>query len=341
MKKTLIALAVLAASGASIAQVSITGKLGFSYQKNSTVVGTTATHGLAMSDGDLNFTATEDLGGGMTAIAKTAFASRGRDNSFSARDGSLTLVTKAGVMTLGSVESCSTLNNVAGAPISLADGHDSGNAPLDGCGNIDMAQFTLPLGAVTLQYTYADSVARLVGDGNPATTGAGANGPAGGGSVQSNTLKFGYASGPIAADLDFTVYAATAAIQGAPGFGGGTYWDGLSRTRLTASYDLGVAKIGAGVQVNNHDKASQSSVSVNVPMGALSFGLAHAMRASQSASTAYTGTVVTTAADSRSATALGVKYDLSKTTNVNASYGIYSNSAQKDTEFRVRLMKSF
>lgn len=333
MKKTLIALAVLAASGASIAQVSITGKLGFSYQKNSTVVGTTATHGLAMSDGDLNFTATEDLGGGMAAIAKSAFASRGRDNTFGARDATLSLKTNVGLLTLGSVESCSTLNNVAGAPVSLADGHDSTNAPLDGCANIDMAQFTLPLGDLTLQYTYSDSIARLVGDGATAAN----NVPAGGGSLQSNTLKFGYASGPIAADLDFTVYAATAAIQGTQG----TFWDGLSRTRLTASYDLGVAKIGAGLQVNNHDKAAQSSVSVNVPMGALSFGLAHSMRASQSVSTAYTGAVVTTAADSRSATALGVKYDLSKTTNVNASYGIYSNAAQKDTEFRVRLMKSF
>lgn len=333
MKKTLIALAVLAASGASIAQVSITGKLGFSYQKNSTVVGTTATHGMAMSDGDLNFTATEDLGGGMTAIAKSAFASRGRDNSFSARDGSLTLVTKAGVMTLGSVESCSTINNVAGAPISLADGHDSGNAPLDGCANIDMAQFTLPLGAVTLQYTYSDSILRSSAGVGAYTTPTPGGTPAGGGDLQSNTIRLAYASGPIAAEIDLTAYAANAAVQAAAG----TYWDALTRTRVLGSYDLGVAKIGVGVQMSNHDKASQSSVSVNVPMGAMSFGLAHSMRAAQGTST-YTGLTV---ADSRSGTAIGMKYDLSKTTNVNASYGIYSNTAAKDSEFRIRLMKSF
>ncbi len=340
MKKSFVALAVLAMTGAAFAQVSVSGKLGFSYQKNTAVVGTTATHGMAMTDGDLNFAATEDLGGGMSITAATAFASRGRNNAFEAQDGSLSLKTNVGLLTLGSVESCSTLNNVAGAPISLADGHDSGNAPLDGCANLDMAQFTLPLGDITLQYTYADSISRLNGDGS-GTGAVNTSGAAGGGSLQSNTLKFGYASGPFAADLDFTVYAATAAIQGGVANGGGTYWDGLSRTRLTASYDLGVAKIGAGLQVNNHDKASQSSVSVNVPMGALSFGLAHAMRASQSASTAYTGTAVTTAADSRSATAIGVDYKLGKMTTLNASYGIYSNTADNASEYRIRLLTAF
>jgi hypothetical protein len=61
------------------------------------------------------------------------------------------------------------------------------------------------------------------------------------------------------------------------------------------------------------------------------------MRASQGTST-YTGLTV---ADSRTGTAVGVKYDLSKTTNVNASWGTYSNNTAVDNEFRLRLMKSF
>ena len=74
MKKTLIAAAVLAVSGVASAQVSVTGGLGFSYQKNANAVGGSANHGMQMTDGNLNFAATEDLGGGMKITAASAFA---------------------------------------------------------------------------------------------------------------------------------------------------------------------------------------------------------------------------------------------------------------------------
>jgi Gram-negative porin len=325
MKKTLVALAVLAAAGTSFAQVTITGKLGFSYQKNNNLPVGSANHGMAMTDGDLNFVATEDLGGGMSATAASAFASRGRDNTFGARDASLTVAGSAARLTLGSVESCSAILNTAGAPVSLGSGHDSTNAPMDGCANIDLAQVTVPMGSLSFTAAYIDSISRLVTGG---TAGAG-----GAGDLTANSVGATYAAGPLSATLDMTVYAANAAVQAVAG----TYWDGLTRTRLYGAYDLGVAKIGAGFQVNNHDKAAQSNVSVSVPLGAVSVGIVHSMRASQGTS-AYTGL---TAADSRSATGIGATYMLSKMTNVNASYSTYSNTAALDNEFRIRLMKSF
>jgi Gram-negative porin len=326
MKKSLVALAVLAAAGTSFAQVSITGKLGFSYQKNSAIAGGSANHGMAMSDGDLNFVATEDIGGGTKVTASSAFASRGRDNTFAARDASLTVSTSAVAVTLASVESCSPINNTAGAPVSLADGHDTGaTSPLDNCANLDMVRLAMPLGPVTLTAIYADSIGRL----NTAGTAQ----AAGSGDLTASTVGASYAAGPLAATLDFTVFAANTAVQGVAG----TYWDGLTRTRLYGAYDLGVAKIGAGFQVNNHDKAAQSTVSVNVPFGAASVGLVHSMRASQGTST-YTGLAT---GDSRTGTALGLGYSLSKMTNINASYSVYSNNSVRDNEFRVRLMKSF
>jgi predicted porin len=332
MKKTLVALAVLAAAGTSFAQVTITGKLGFSYQKSATLGGGSANHGMAMADGDLNFAATEDLGGGMSATAKSAFASRGRDNTFAARDASLTVAGSSAVVTLGSVESCSAILNTAGAPVSLATGHDGGTGnPIDGCANIDVAQLTIPMGPVSLTAAYIDSISRLV---------AGAvTGPGGAGDLTANLVGISYAAGPLTGALDMTVYSANAAAQAALALGGGTFWDGLTRTRLYGAYDLGVAKVGVGFQVNNHDKASQSSVSVNVPLGAVSVGLVHSMRASQAASTSFTGL---TADDSRTGTAVGATYNLSKMTNINASYGVYSTTPTvRDNEFRVRLMKSF
>jgi len=322
MKKTLVALAVIAASGASFAQVTISGKLGFSYQKNATVGGGAANHGMAMADGDLNFAAAEDLGGGWKAEAKSAFASRGRDNTFAARNATLGLTTPVGLLTLGSVESCSSILNTAGAPVSLATGHD-GNAstPIDICGNIDVAQFNVPVGPVTLGVAYIDSINRNAGLGTAA----------GAGNLTANLVSASYAAGALSLGLDHTVYAGDATAVGALG----AYIKDLTRTRLTVAYDLGIAKLGAGFQTNNNSKASQSSVSVNVPMGAVQVGLVHSMRNSQDAVNGLT------AADSRSATAIGVQYDLSKMTNVNFSYSTYSNTAALDNEFRIRLMKSF
>ena len=75
MKKTLIALAVLAASGASFAQVTITGNYTAGYRVSSGV-GATATAngadqgGLGNDTSALTFEAKEDLGGGMAAGAK-------------------------------------------------------------------------------------------------------------------------------------------------------------------------------------------------------------------------------------------------------------------------------
>jgi hypothetical protein len=313
MKKTLVALAVIAASGASFAQVTISGKLGFSYQKNAVVGGGAANHGMAMSDGDLNFTATEDLGGGYSATAKSAFASRGRDNTFAPRDASLALVTTFGQFAFGSAESCSAILNTAGAPVSLATDHDGGTGPIDACANLDFARFDVPVGPVTLTLGYFDSIGAAGG---------------GAGAAQANYVAANYASGALKLGVDHAVFSAAAGVT-----------KDRARTRLTVSYDLGMAVIGAGIQNDNNDKAAQSSFSLNVPMGALQAGLVYSHRNAQNAG--VVNGVAVAAADSRSGTAVGLQYNMSKMTNVNVSYGTYSNNAAMDNEFRVRLMKSF
>ena len=327
MKKTLIALAVLAASGASFAQVTVSGKLGFSYQKNAVVGGGAANHGMQMADGDLNFTAVEDLGGGSKITAASAFKSRGRDTGIDARDASLTLVTSVGAISMGSMESPNTILNTAGAPVSLATGHDNGQ--LSGAGliqaapNVDYVSYALPVGPVLLSLAYTDSI------------GAGAGNTAGAGNIQANAVRAAYAAGPLKAAIDFTAYSAAAAV--------GTQMDGLTRTRVFGSYDLGVAVIGAGVQVHNHDKPTEANFSLNVPLsGSFSVGLVHSMKEAQK-TTAFTtvGGAALAVRDSMSGTAVGATYMLSKTANVNASYSTYSSSTNQDNEFRIRLMKSF
>jgi predicted porin len=314
MKKTIVALAVLAASGATFAQATISGKLGFSYQKNAELAGGAANHGMQMADGDLNFAASEDLGGGMSITAKSAFASRGRDTGISARDASLTMITPFGAVALGAVESCSTILNTAGAPVSLSSGHDGGpNSPIDGCANLDYAALVMPVGPVNVRLLYADSIG-----------GAGA----GAGAVTANQITASYAAGPLSLGVDHTVFATSVSAL----------TDGLTRTRLWGAYDLGVATIGLGFQNKNHDVVSQTSLSAKVPMGAVTLGLVHSMRGAQSASAAYPTLV---AGEARTGTAVGMDYALSKMTTLNASYGVSSESAVRSSEYRLRLLKSF
>lgn len=326
MKKSLVAVAVLAMSGAAFAQVSISGKLGFSYQKNATPVGGSANHGMQMTDGDLNFAATEDLGGGMSITAASAFVSRGRDNGFTPRDASLSLSTSSVSYVFGSIEKCSRIDNVAGAPVSLASGHDSGNSTplafgtfdLDGsCSNVDTAGISMPLGPVTLSASY-----------NETGTGGGS------GVARYYTLAGDYAAGPLALGLELRQASADAGAA----FSAGRFNDGLTTTRLSASYDLGVAKVGAGMESSNHNAPNKYTLSVAAPLGsAASVGLIYSNRAAVTADSTYFNTSV----DGVSATAVGVDYKLGKMTTLNASYGVYSNSSVNTNEYRIRLLKAF
>ena len=334
MKKTLIAAAVLAVSGVASAQVSLTGGLGFSYQKNSNAVGGSANHGMQMTDGNLNFAATENLGGGMKITAASAFASRGRDNAFTPRDASLVLTSGSVVYTLGSVEKCSRLDNVAGAPVSLASGHDSGNpAPLaagvfgldDSCANnVDTAGVAFPLGPVTLSASYNE-----VGAG-------GGSGSAASGRANYFTLAGDFSSGKLSLGLELRQASAT----GATGVAGDvpTFNNGLTTTRLTGSYDFGVATVGAGIESSNHNAPNKYTLSVAAPLSsAVTVGLIYSNRAAVTADATY----FVASAEALNATGIGVDYKLGKMTTINASYGIYSNTTVNTNEYRLRLLKSF
>ena len=335
MKKSLVALAVLAASGASFAQVTVSGGLGFSFQKSATAPGTAATKGMQMTDGKINFEAKEDLGGGMSITAAQSFNLKGRDTALSARDASLTLATKAVSLQLGAIERCTRIDNVAGAPVSLAFGHDGGTlSPMaygtfdhDGsCNNVDTAALSLPLGAVTLGASYNEVTA---GGGNAS-------------GVNYYLLSADYAAGALAIGVDFRSMKADNAANTA--FSAASFNDGLATTSLSASYDFGVAKIGAGVKTSNHNAPTQTTLSVAAPLSsAATVGLIYSNRAAVTADAQYF-TATTKAA---SGVAIGMDYKLSKLTVLNASFGTYStdnnaaSGAGIDNEYRIRLMKSF
>ncbi|MDO7716966.1 MAG: porin, partial [Burkholderiaceae bacterium] len=134
-----------------------------------------------------------------------------------------------------------------------------------------------------------------------------------------NTYGATYSMGAISAALDFTDVALA------------------KRTRVSGSYDLGVAKLGAGYQTRKGKDASsafgtnkQTVLGVSAPYGAFTFGLNYSTNKQSTASISNNGTDV------------GASYALSKRTNVYAqmqSVTIGTGDASKTT--RVKMVTSF
>ena len=370
MKKTLVALAVLAAAGTSFAQVTITGKLGFGAQKTPTKADADANkaQGFVMTDGDVLFTATEDLGGGMKATVASEIRLRGRDDSVSARNATVSLTTGFGLISMGSIEAVSPLLSVgtAGAPIELSTNMD-GNAssrtatPIAPRTNIDAISLTMPIGPVTATVLYSEvngaagngAALGMDGNNNAPTTFAGVL-PAVSATTAGNmtgvtawTVIGRYNAGPLSLYADYTLFDAkntnTNAFNG-PAFQATIvkFYKDWGRTRLAGTYDFGVAKLGVGYLMADHDYPDQLSAGLTVPMGAVTFGLTYA-----SVEKAKASYVLGPNRMERTFTGAGVQYDFSKMTNLNMSYGTFTGSgngvANNDysDEYRIRLLKKF
>lgn len=367
MKKTLVALAVLAAAGTSFAQVTITGKLGFGAQKLPNTQNTSTTvgqgtfggggQGMLMTDGDVNFSATEDLGGGYKANISSEIRLRGRDDQVSARNATVNLTTPFGLFSMGSIEAVSPLLSVgtAGAPVELATNMD-GNAssrtatPIAPRTNIDAFSLTLPIGPVTATILYSE-VNGAAGNGAALGTLTGADdfGSRTGGNITGTTawtVLGRYNAGPLSLYGDYTLFDSKTTATNTNVVVTKFYKD-WGRTRLAATYDFGVAKIGVGYLTADHDYPDQYSAGLTVPMGAVTFGLTYGAVDKAKASYALSPNRI-----ERTFTGAGVQYDFSKMTNVNLSYGTFTGAeglagggtnpgASYSDEYRIRLLKKF
>jgi len=328
MKKSLIALAALAAFGTAYAQsaVTITGKLGGSYTANTSNAGV-KTSGFAMQDGDVNFVVAEDLGGGLKADVFMGIRLRGREvNTDGASDGigsrnaHVRVTGGFGSVLIGAVASPSSILALGGAGAVGFKGVDDGGELLDAETNsIDLFQYTTPTMMGANAYVqFVDNI------GNAATGGreSAATTPT------ATVFGLNYANGPIQANIDTTSFKINSS----------TTFTGESRVRASASYNLGVATVGFGYQTNNNTltDVKQMVVGVNVPVNAqLSAAINYATRDTETLSTGATVT--------NKGYEAGVNYSLSKRTAVAVSYRLINEGAsaidQKHT--RVRLMHSF
>ena len=364
MKKTLIALAVLAASGASFAQVTITGNLTMGYQAATTHITAAAgalggvasdSSGFGVDTSQIDFAATEDLGGGMKATAKMSLAGAdrsGESNSVTAgdvtgRDASLTVQTNVGVFTLSSATSADYLS---GGIAGLGVYYSGWNGKITGArSRRDAVSYLLPINDFKFSVSYQEA-SNNQGLGNGTSGNNSATSPATnlvGQTLQ--TIGLNYAKGPLVLDAVFlnflssangnqavTIAAPTAAqILAASTAQGGTP---LLKTqvRLSGSYDLGMVKFGLGHVVTTADnginanpKTYETLAAASVPLGALTLGATFITKRSDDQATVSGGN---TANGTQNGWSLQAAYALSKRTALIGNYARWDGSVANTTQ---------
>ncbi|MDP3653067.1 MAG: porin [Rhodoferax sp.] len=359
MKKTLIALAVLAASGASFAQVTITGTLAMGYGQT-TSVGTNAisipglglaavatsgadASGFGADTSEIGFAATEDLGGGQKIEATLALAGAdrsGESNSttpgaLTGRDATLTYTNNSfGRVQMGATRDSAIHSGIpsADAPVINMDGKlfqlrsDS-----------DFISYAAPVGPVVFLYKLSEASKGLgLGKGTSGASGV---------TVGQRTSDFVvvYSKGPLDLVGAYRAYdnrnSTTIATL-----------EGLTKDNVFAvqvGYNFGVAKVGFGVNNTTASvgpKVTDMLLGVSVPMGALTLGMtlgrATTSGVSDAAATAFPGgaaaplfkTAMQLADGTANSLSVGAKYDLSKRTNLTVKYATWTRSGYEQFE---------
>jgi hypothetical protein len=130
-----------------------------------------------------------------------------------------------------------------------------------------------------------------------------------------NTVVLGYKAGELVADVQYRTYT---------GQLNSTTTSASQKTRASASYDLGVAKIGAGMDSTTYvpgNVYTESLVGVTVPLGQLTLG----------AQFGQVGTTGYATNSDQTGSIVGAQYNLSKRTYMTAQYYSYTGSFKAST----------
>ena len=303
MKKSLVALAVLAASGASFAQVTISGNLTAGFQSQTT--GANNASGFGVDTAEVVFSAKEDLGGGMKASAKLGLVDASRGNTrtgvntgFGPGDAELGLSGSFGQVTLSTTRGTDYLSGgVAGVGGTYMDGR-----VFNARTSTDSIAYALPVGPVTVGLSYSEPSDTLgLGQGTSGATGTTLG--------RQVVLSAQYTDGSLSADVGFL--STDRYNLGNPAF----LQEEKNHYRGSVSYDLGVAKLGGGIESYNVKPVAGTTdstftntlLAVSVPMGALTLGANWAQSQITNAQTTQ-------------GYGLKAAYALSKRTSVSADY---------------------
>jgi predicted porin len=334
MKKTLIAMAVLAASGASMAQVTLYGVVGGQFQSQKTdVVNAAGVSSETKADGFGNVGAigssrfgmrgTEDLGGGLSAnfaLEATANTTDGTTTTSTAgqlfnRQSWAGVSGGFGAVRLGRAKTPFT------ETVDMSDPFET-----TGLSTVDLEDSQTPSGRVSNSLFYATPnilggfvVKALYGlsDTGTSTTDA---------KTTHTGLSAGYSAGPLAISLALGVADGVAGAVSSK-------TDGQA---LSATYDFGAAKLFAGyaktkakadTAFDTYTEDNETNLGVTVPMGAITL-LAGIGRNSRTYVVngaeigAATVSGVTTGTGDGNDWVLGAYYNLSKRTVAYAKTGV-------------------
>ena len=321
MKKSIVALAALAATGA-FAQVSITGTVALGFASGTSTAGATQS-GFGVDTAKIDFGVSEDLGGGWKTAGSLGLNPVSRASGANADDTTLSLTTpKAGTIVLASIQLTDYLSNgTADAAQSLNDfgGNGNGLSPAffsTGTTQASGVVYVYPAGPVTLK---AASLSVSLAS-NPTTPALG-QGYAGAtpintvfeANVWQKVSLFGatYAKGGLKAEVEYLGWDTQNNLLGAK-----------TTTRVAASYDFGVVTVAGGVQdwtsVGGND--NQALLSVSLPLGATTLGAAWVSE--QNVGGAFANNALS-AAGTRTGYSLSAAYALSKQTSIQAQYMNY------------------
>jgi hypothetical protein len=332
MKKTLIAMAVLAASGASFAQATISGNVTYGYQQSNLGVGsanvavgtpTGLSSGLGVDTTDLNFSAKEDLGGGMSADALIQFNGVNR-GGVTGGDTVLGLnVSKDSRIALATARSAEYLSGGLGGVAGIGwDGRLFGART-----SRDTATFTT---MIVPSFKLTVSAQEAANSAAPLGLGVGAAGAAPTVAQRLFVLGGDYTAGALAAQLQWLV--SDNRTDNSPASARDTI-----RTALT--YDFGVAKVGASyVQTNLllNNTIKDAQVGVAVPFGKTTLGASWAQRKIDGTGVATDG--------STNGLGFTIGYALSKRTSISATMRSWDSKAvasEKNDDAAVLVSHSF
>lgn len=360
MKKTLIAMAVIASSGVALAEVTLTGSVVSGY-KQSSVAGTDSptnkllagvadafvggsggnaagdSSGLGLDTTTLTFAATEDIGNGFKVAASMNLDTLNR-GSVAGGDSSLKLTTPVGRLTLQTYRPVDYLS----AGISGVGGSGLDDRVFSARVDRDAVGFDTKVGPVFVGISHLEAGTTKRDAVSKVGLGVGAAGQS---AQRLNSYSVTYVGGPVVANLNYLTYDGQGDTDA-------TYKD-VVRTAL--SYDLGVVKVGAGYSVTTTSaggKVNDALVSASLPAGNWTFGANYgvgnvtdtkiglnaaaaalqkqlptsfpATPAGAAAAKGYAQTVLGITDDSlngsRSGYSLNAAYALSKRTSLKASY---------------------
>ena len=318
-------MAAVAATGATFAQSVLTGDAGFGYASSTSAASGTA-NGMGLTDADIYWATSEDLDGGGKLVVNLALDLSAASAAYGAGaivgDQTLSYTSASGVKVVaGSVRAGDYLS---GGIASAGSGY---NQTFDGAlfttrSNKDQITVTLPVGeGITMSLQHREA-------GTGAGTGAASTGA---GAQRDATVGLKYAAGPLVVAGDYRVIDGTSLISTTLG---------SSLNRASASYDLGVAKIGTGFQTTVYgygNSQTDTLAGITVPVGsALSLGAQMGYRAKSGNATSALNTTMMGSIYSAS-------YTISKRTSILASFMSYDAVANttQTTAFAAKLFTTF